>query len=57
MHLTDIELLALIFSATVHDVEHNGRTNTFHINTQSSWAVRYKNQSVLENHHIVTAFG
>jgi len=33
MWLTDVEVLAALFSSMIHDYEHTGTTNTFHINT------------------------
>ena len=35
----------------MHDVDHNGLNNSFHINSQSPLAVLYNDISVLENHH------
>jgi len=32
--LSDIEMFAMITAAVVHDVEHTGTTNTFHMNTR-----------------------
>ena len=32
--LSDIEILATIVAAMIHDYEHTGTTNTFHINTR-----------------------
>eukprot|EP00834_Sanchytrium_tribonematis_P004089 NODE_184_length_13742_cov_0.550539.p1 type:complete len:722 gc:universal NODE_184_length_13742_cov_0.550539:9675-7510(-) len=52
----DIDLLACIFAAAVHDLDHPGRTNNFLINTQDSRAVLYNDRAVLENHHVSTAF-
>jgi len=31
--LTDVEIFATVIAALVHDYEHNGTTNTFHVNT------------------------
>jgi len=31
--LTDVEIFATVIAALVHDYEHNGTTNAFHINT------------------------
>ena len=31
--LTDVEIFATLIAALVHDYEHNGTTNAFHINT------------------------
>ena len=32
--LTDLEILATIIAAIIHDFEHTGTTNNFHINTR-----------------------
>ena len=32
--LTEIEIFAAIFAALIHDYEHTGTTNTFHVNTR-----------------------
>jgi 3',5'-cyclic-nucleotide phosphodiesterase len=49
-------VFAILLSAVVHDVDHPGNTNLFEINSQSDLAIRYNDQSVLENHHCSTAF-
>ena len=41
----------LLVSTLVHDVDHNGLNNNFHINSQSPLALLYNDISVLENHH------
>ncbi|KAM4626833.1 dual specificity calcium/calmodulin-dependent 3',5'-cyclic nucleotide phosphodiesterase 1A-like isoform 2-T2 [Discoglossus pictus] len=57
MHwLTELEILALIFAAAIHDFEHNGTTNNFHIQTRSDVAILYNDRSVLENHHVSAAY-
>lgn len=51
-------MFALINASLAHDVGHNARNNTFHINTESELALRFNSQSVLENYHahfLVTA--
>ncbi|RNA28494.1 cAMP-specific 3 -5 -cyclic phosphodiesterase 4D isoform X4 [Brachionus plicatilis] len=53
---TDAEILAAIFSAAIHDVDHPGLTNQYLINTASELAVMYNDDSVLENHHLAVAF-
>lgn len=32
--LTEIEVLAIVFAAAIHDYEHTGTTNSFHIQTK-----------------------
>lgn len=32
--LSEIEVLAIIFAAAIHDYEHTGTTNSFHIQTK-----------------------
>uniref|UniRef100_A0A7M4E996 Phosphodiesterase n=2 Tax=Crocodylus porosus TaxID=8502 RepID=A0A7M4E996_CROPO len=55
-YLTEIEVLAIIFAAAIHDYEHTGTTNSFHIQTKSDCAILYNDRSVLENHHISAVF-
>lgn len=31
--MTDVELFAAVVAALIHDFEHTGTTNTFHVNT------------------------
>ncbi|KAM8934477.1 dual specificity calcium/calmodulin-dependent 3',5'-cyclic nucleotide phosphodiesterase 1A [Pelodytes ibericus] len=57
MHwLTELEILAMIFAAAIHDYEHTGTTNNFHIQTRSDVAILYNDRSVLENHHVSAAY-
>ncbi|NP_001096444.1 calcium/calmodulin-dependent 3',5'-cyclic nucleotide phosphodiesterase 1A [Xenopus tropicalis] len=57
MHwLTELEILAMIFAAAIHDFEHTGTTNNFHIQTRSDVAILYNDRSVLENHHVSAAY-
>ncbi|XP_068103100.1 dual specificity calcium/calmodulin-dependent 3',5'-cyclic nucleotide phosphodiesterase 1A isoform X2 [Hyperolius riggenbachi] len=57
MHwLTELEILAMILAAAVHDYEHTGTTNNFHIQTRSDAAILYNDRSVLENHHVSAAY-
>nr|XP_047917371.1 calcium/calmodulin-dependent 3',5'-cyclic nucleotide phosphodiesterase 1A isoform X5 [Anser cygnoides] len=54
--LTELEILAMIFAAAIHDYEHTGTTNNFHIQTRSDVAILYNDRSVLENHHVSAAY-
>ncbi|KAM6900115.1 dual specificity calcium/calmodulin-dependent 3',5'-cyclic nucleotide phosphodiesterase 1A [Xenentodon cancila] len=54
--LTELELFAIIFAATIHDYEHTGTTNNFHIQTRSDVALLYNDRAVLENHHISATY-
>ncbi|XP_033843454.2 dual specificity calcium/calmodulin-dependent 3',5'-cyclic nucleotide phosphodiesterase 1A [Periophthalmus magnuspinnatus] len=57
MHwLSELEILAMVFAAAIHDFEHTGTTNNFHIHTRSDVAILYNDRSVLENHHVSAAY-
>ncbi|KAF8785459.1 cAMP-specific 3' like protein [Argiope bruennichi] len=53
---TDLEVLAILFSAAIHDVDHPGVTNQYLINSSSELALMYNDESVLENHSLAVAF-
>ncbi|KAL2097009.1 hypothetical protein ACEWY4_006216 [Coilia grayii] len=54
--LTELEIFAMLFAAAVHDYEHTGTTNNFHIQTRSDTAILYNDRSVLESHHVSAAY-
>ncbi|KAF0026974.1 hypothetical protein F2P81_021711 [Scophthalmus maximus] len=54
--LSELEILAMVFAAAIHDFEHTGTTNNFHIHARSEVAIFYNDRSVLENHHISAAY-
>uniref|UniRef100_A0A4W3J5Q7 Phosphodiesterase n=1 Tax=Callorhinchus milii TaxID=7868 RepID=A0A4W3J5Q7_CALMI len=57
MHwFTELEILAMLFAAAIHDYEHTGTTNNFHLQTRSDVAILYNDRSVLENHHVSAAY-
>lgn len=53
---SDLEVLAILFSAAIHDVDHPGVTNQYLINSSSELALMYNDESVLENHSLAVAF-
>ncbi|XP_062847476.1 dual specificity calcium/calmodulin-dependent 3',5'-cyclic nucleotide phosphodiesterase 1A isoform X2 [Trichomycterus rosablanca] len=54
--LTELEIFAMIFAASIHDYEHTGTTNNFHIQTRSDAAILYNDRAVQENHHVSSAY-
>lgn len=54
--LDPIDEVAALIAATVHDVDHPGRTNSFLCNAGSELAVLYNDTAVLESHHAALAF-
>ncbi|XP_077203456.1 high affinity cAMP-specific and IBMX-insensitive 3',5'-cyclic phosphodiesterase 8B isoform X2 [Paroedura picta] len=54
--LDHLDIIAALIAATVHDVDHPGRTNSFLCNASSELAVLYNDTAVLESHHTALAF-
>uniref|UniRef100_A0A914DMC9 Phosphodiesterase n=1 Tax=Acrobeloides nanus TaxID=290746 RepID=A0A914DMC9_9BILA len=54
--LSDLEMLAVIFGAMIHDYGHTGHTNNFHVQSGSEFALLYNDRSVLENFHVSACF-
>uniref|UniRef100_A0A1A8ELB5 Phosphodiesterase n=4 Tax=Nothobranchius korthausae TaxID=1143690 RepID=A0A1A8ELB5_9TELE len=55
-HLDQLDEVAALIAATVHDVDHPGRTNSFLCNAGSELAILYNDTAVLESHHAALAF-
>ena len=55
LHLTSLDILALLVAAICHDLDHPGNNNAFEVATRSVLAERYCDDSVLERHHCCTA--
>jgi len=55
--LSKLETFALLVAAIIHDVGHDGLTNSFHRTTMSSRAITFNDQSIQENFHLSTFFG
>nr|XP_057912073.1 high affinity cAMP-specific and IBMX-insensitive 3',5'-cyclic phosphodiesterase 8B isoform X2 [Doryrhamphus excisus] len=54
--LDQLDEVAALIAATVHDVDHPGRTNSFLCNASSELAILYNDTAVLESHHAALAF-
>ena len=48
--------MAALIAAAVHDVDHPGVSNQFLVAIRHDLAIMYNDISVLENHHVATAF-
>eukprot|EP00163_Fabomonas_tropica_P008284 TRINITY_DN178_c1_g1_i1.p1 TRINITY_DN178_c1_g1~~TRINITY_DN178_c1_g1_i1.p1 ORF type:complete len:758 (-),score=139.49 TRINITY_DN178_c1_g1_i1:352-2625(-) len=55
-HFSDIDIFVSLLAAAIHDVDHPGRNNVFQLKTSSPLAILYNDKSILENHHLATAF-
>ena len=56
LDLNQIDLTSIFIAAGIHDLGHPGYTNNFLINTKNDLAIKYNDQSVLENYHVSEAF-
>lgn len=54
--MTDLEIFATLIAALIHDFEHTGTTNNFHVMSGTEVALLYNDRAVLENHHLSLAF-
>uniref|UniRef100_A0A250YLB9 Phosphodiesterase n=1 Tax=Castor canadensis TaxID=51338 RepID=A0A250YLB9_CASCN len=54
--LDPMDEVAALIAATIHDVDHPGRTNSFLCNAGSELAILYNDIAVLESHHAALAF-
>ncbi|XP_034048150.1 LOW QUALITY PROTEIN: high affinity cAMP-specific and IBMX-insensitive 3',5'-cyclic phosphodiesterase 8B [Thalassophryne amazonica] len=55
-NLDQLDEVAALIAATVHDVDHPGRTNSFLCNAGSELAILYNDTAVLESHHAALTF-
>lgn len=55
-HMSNLEYYGPLLAAAVHDFEHPGLNNLFHVNAEWELAIRYNDKAVLENHHVAAAF-
>nr|XP_012618703.1 high affinity cAMP-specific and IBMX-insensitive 3',5'-cyclic phosphodiesterase 8A isoform X2 [Microcebus murinus] len=54
--LDPMDEAAALIAATIHDVDHPGRTSSFLCNAGSELAILYNDIAVLESHHAALAF-
>ncbi|XP_078071634.1 dual specificity calcium/calmodulin-dependent 3',5'-cyclic nucleotide phosphodiesterase 1A-like [Mustelus asterias] len=54
--MSELEIFAIIFAAAIHDFEHTGTTNNFHIQTRSDTAILYNDRAVQESHHVSATY-
>lgn len=54
--MSDLEIFTSLMAAIIHDFDHSGTTNNFHINSGSGLALLYNDRAVLENHHVSAFF-
>ena len=54
--MSDLEIFTSLMAAIIHDFDHTGTTNNFHINSGSGLATLYNDRAVLENHHVSAFF-
>ncbi|XP_064618530.1 high affinity cAMP-specific and IBMX-insensitive 3',5'-cyclic phosphodiesterase 8B-like isoform X3 [Lineus longissimus] len=52
----ELDEVASLIAAIIHDVDHPGKTNAFLVNSGSDLAVLYNDLAVLESHHAALAF-
>eukprot|EP00736_Rhodelphis_marinus_P007250 Rmarinus@m.1843 len=51
-----LEVFAAILAAMIHDYQHPGLNNDFHVKNGSALALTYNDRSVLESYHLAAAF-
>ena len=56
LELNQIDLVSIFTAAAIHDLGHPGYTNNYLINTKNDLAIKYNDQSVLENFHVSEGF-
>ncbi|KAJ9472204.1 putative 3prime [Diplonema papillatum] len=54
--LSDEDVFAALFAAAIHDYNHPGINNNFHIKVQTYLATLYNDRSILENIHVSSVF-
>eukprot|EP00899_Mesostigma_viride_P003287 jgi/Mesvir1/1295/Mv03761-RA.4 len=55
-YLSQLDILAAVTAALVHDFRHPGLNNDFVVKSSDDLALRYNDRTVLENFHVAEAF-
>eukprot|EP00899_Mesostigma_viride_P003309 jgi/Mesvir1/1297/Mv03762-RA.2 len=55
-YLSQLDILAAVTAALVHDFRHPGLNNDFVVKSSDELALRYNDRTVLENFHVAEAF-
>eukprot|EP00286_Rhodomonas_abbreviata_P008733 CAMPEP_0181332978 /NCGR_PEP_ID=MMETSP1101-20121128/25405_1 /TAXON_ID=46948 /ORGANISM="Rhodomonas abbreviata, Strain Caron Lab Isolate" /LENGTH=616 /DNA_ID=CAMNT_0023442705 /DNA_START=91 /DNA_END=1937 /DNA_ORIENTATION=- len=55
-YISEIEIFAILISATIHDMGHDGLSNNFHKNAVTDRALSFNDQSIQEMFHISSFF-
>eukprot|EP00033_Pygsuia_biforma_P003471 GCRY01003801.1.p1 GENE.GCRY01003801.1~~GCRY01003801.1.p1 ORF type:complete len:726 (+),score=84.66 GCRY01003801.1:273-2450(+) len=56
LSLSSQEWVSILFAAAIHDYDHPGHNNGFEMAMESELAILYNDRSILENHHVSSAF-
>lgn len=52
-----LQILSALLAAAIHDLQHPGTTNAYHVMQSNPLAMRFNDQHVLENHSLVLSLG
>jgi hypothetical protein len=55
-YISDLDIMAALLASIIHDFQHPGVNNEFLVKKSHPKAIRYNDISVLENHHLASAF-
>lgn len=55
-YLNDVEIFAILIAAIIHDVGHDGFTNSYHKHLLTDRALSFNDQSIQENFHVWKIF-
>eukprot|EP00359_Climacostomum_virens_P005920 CAMPEP_0204903912 /NCGR_PEP_ID=MMETSP1397-20131031/4558_1 /ASSEMBLY_ACC=CAM_ASM_000891 /TAXON_ID=49980 /ORGANISM="Climacostomum Climacostomum virens, Strain Stock W-24" /LENGTH=879 /DNA_ID=CAMNT_0052072627 /DNA_START=171 /DNA_END=2810 /DNA_ORIENTATION=+ len=55
-YISDLDIMASLLASVIHDFQHPGVSNKFLVEKRHKKALRYNDHSVLELHHLASAF-